>query len=92
MLVVEDLRRQITVAAVVTVEESPFLTTVQRIVCDVQVQPDLLRRSGIRLQETHPTATRSIAARSTEKRLDLDTAPSAVSRSKRFSVLAPASG
>ena len=47
----EDVKRQVAVAAIVTVEEAAFLMAVQRIVGGVQVKDDLLRRFGMRVEE-----------------------------------------
>ena len=41
MTAAEDVWRQIAVAAVVTMEEAPFLVTVQRVIGGVQIQDDL---------------------------------------------------
>lgn len=51
MAAAEDVKRQIAVAAVVTVEEPALLPAVDRIVRSVEVEHDLLRCPGVRLQE-----------------------------------------
>src|SRR3569623_732184 len=47
----EDVWRQIVVAAVVTMEEAPFLVTVQRAIDGIQIQDDLDGRLLVRLDE-----------------------------------------
>ena len=47
----EDVERQVAVAVVIAVEEPAFLLAVQRIVRGIQVEDDLPRRLGVRLQE-----------------------------------------
>ena len=47
----ENVERQVAVAVVVAVEEAAFLVTVQRIVGRIEVEHDLARRLGMRLQE-----------------------------------------
>ena len=51
MLTTEDVQRQVAIAAVVAVEKTPFLLTVQRIISRIQVEPDLARGLAVRLQE-----------------------------------------
>ena len=47
----EDVERQIAVAVVVAVEEAAFLMPVQRIVGGVEIEDDLRRRRGMRVEE-----------------------------------------
>ena len=47
----EDVKRQVAVAVVVTVEEAAFLVAVQRIVGGVEGKDDLLRRFGMRVEK-----------------------------------------
>jgi len=47
----EDVERQIAVAIVIAVEEAPLLVPVQRVIGRVEVENDLLRRRGVRLEE-----------------------------------------
>jgi hypothetical protein len=51
MAAVEDVERQIAVAAVVAVEEPAFLLAVERIVRGVEVEHDLLRSAFVRFEE-----------------------------------------
>ena len=51
MLAAEDVQRQVTVATVVAVTESPFLMTVQRVVGRIEVEPELARRPGMRFDK-----------------------------------------
>jgi hypothetical protein len=44
VLVAEDVQRKLAVMAVVAMEETPFLLSVQRVVGGVRIQPDRLRR------------------------------------------------
>jgi hypothetical protein len=47
----EDVEWQIAVAIVIAVEEAPLLVPVQRVIARVEVENDLLRRLGVRLEE-----------------------------------------
>ena len=51
VLTAEDVQRQIAVAAVIAVEETTLLVTVQRIIGGIQVQPDLARWLAVRFDE-----------------------------------------
>ena len=51
MLAAEDVQRQITVATVVPMKESPFVMTIQRVVGRIQDQPDLARCPAVRFHE-----------------------------------------
>ena len=47
----EDVERQVAVAVVVAVEEPPLLVAVDRVVCGVEVEHDLLRRALVGVEE-----------------------------------------
>ncbi|WP_419634950.1 hypothetical protein [Thiolapillus sp.] len=68
MLTTEDVQRQVAIAAVVAVEKTPFLLTVQRIIRRIQVEPDLAR--GLRYDSRkRSTSSRSSASLSAAIRL-----------------------
>jgi hypothetical protein len=55
MLAREDVQRQIAVAIVIAVKETPLLVPVQRIISGVQIQDDLARCFLVRIEEyIHP--------------------------------------
>ena len=45
------IQREVAVAVVIAVEETPLLPAVQRVVGRVHIQDDLLRRRGVAVQE-----------------------------------------
>jgi hypothetical protein len=51
MLAREDVQRQIAVAIVIAVKETPLLVPVQRIISGVQIQDDLARCFLVRIEE-----------------------------------------
>jgi hypothetical protein len=61
----EDIERQIAVAVVIAVEKAPFLMPVQRVVGGVEIENDLLRRSGMGIEkevDKNPLDRRQIVA------------------------------
>ena len=51
MAAAEDVERQVAVAVAVAVEEPPLLVAVDRVVCGVEVEHDLLRRALVGVEE-----------------------------------------
>src|SRR5699024_466397 len=48
VLATEDVQRQITIAAVITMEKTAFLVAMQRIIRGIEIKPDLAGRALVR--------------------------------------------
>src|ERR1700678_1608471 len=65
MAATEDIKRQVAIAVVIAVKEPPLLIAVQRIVGRIEVEHDLTRRLGVRVEkqfDKQPLDRRAIVA------------------------------
>ena len=62
----EDVQRQVAVAAIVAVEEAPFLFAVQRRIGDVEIENHLLGRFLVRLDESREQQLVNVLERATD--------------------------